>query len=102
MSKTKTKYVNHDGWPELRKRLEREIELFESFVTEPTLTLETALEYMEFGTKFVSPSMFQEIYDVLFRTYPIIKTRVSKAVFPSWMITHSVDELKQAIGYKNE
>jgi len=104
MNKTKTKYRNYDGWPELRKRLEREIELNESFVPDedPVFTdAETTLDFLSFGLGLVLPEQFDEIYDALFRTYPIIKTKVSKAVFPSWLIVHSVDELKSLINYKN-
>jgi hypothetical protein len=103
MNKTKTKYRNYDGWTELRKRLEREIELNESFVPDedPVFTdAETTLDFLSFGLGLVLPEQFDEIYDILFRTYPIIKTKVSKAVFPSWLIVHSVDELKVLINYK--
>ncbi len=105
MKQTKTRYVNHDGWPELKKRLEKEIELNESFIPDEDSVFvdsETTLDFLSFGLRFVLPEQYDEIYDALFRTYPIIKTRVSKAVFPSWMITHSVDELKQILGYRNE
>lgn len=105
MSKTKTKYVNHDGWPKLKKRLEREIELNESFIPDEDpvfVDVSTTLNFLSFGLGLVLPEQFDEIYDILFRTYPIIKTKVSKAVFPSWLIVHSVDELKTLINYKND
>ena len=103
MSKQKQKYANHDGWPELKKRLEKDIELNESFISDEDLVFvdaETTLEFLSFGLRLVLPEQYDEIYDVLFRTYPIIKTKVSKAVFPSWLILHSVDELKQIVNYK--
>jgi len=103
VSKQKQRYVNHDGWPELKKRLEKDIELNESFIPDedPVFTdAETTLNFLSFGLGLVLPEQFDEIYDVLFRTYPIIRTRVSKAVFPSWLVVHSVDELKQVVGYK--
>lgn len=107
MSKTKTKYRNYDGWPEIRKRLEREIELNESFVPEEesSYTVEKALDSLEccelsWPRYSLCVQEMQDIYDALFRTYPIIKTKVSKAVFPSWLIVHSVEELKELINYK--
>lgn len=102
-----TKYRNYDGWPELKKRLEKEIELHESFVPdeESDYTVEEALDSLEccelsWPRYLPKVQEMQDIYDILFRAYPIIKTKISKAVFPSWLITHSVDELKQIINYK--
>jgi hypothetical protein len=100
-----TKYVNHDGWPELKKRLEKEITTYESFSSEPderntakgAFSLIAALE----NTKPEFRAFYcQCIYAILFQHYPVIKLKVSEAVFESWLITHSVDELKQLINFK--
>lgn len=93
-----------DNFLNIKKSLENEIYLYESFVPDTPCfdDLGTTLDFLSFGVRLILPEQYDEIYDLLFRTYPIIKTRISKAVFPSWLITHSVEELKQIIGFKYE
>jgi hypothetical protein len=105
VSKQKQKYVNHDGWPELKKRLEKEIITYESFSFEPderntakgAFSLLSCLDQ----TKPQFRAFFcQCAYYILFQHYPVIRLKVSEATFESWIITHSVDELKTLINYK--
>lgn len=106
--KKQSKYVDHDGWPALKKRLEKEIKLNESFFDPTELDLpsvQDAFVLLEFLDRLKPPVRVvfcQVAYGMLFKHYPVIKLKVSEAVFESWMITHTVEDLKQLIGYKNE
>lgn len=104
----KDKYVSHDKWPEIKKRLEREIQLNESFF-EPVIeecppaqdafVLLDTLKQLKPAVKIV---FCQVAYRILFQHYPVIKLKVSEPMFESWLITHSIDELKELIGYTDE
>jgi len=111
MNKTKTKYRNYDGWPELRKRLERELTICESFFEpnkENDFILSSPedcfvhLRELEYLDQYLRVKYCSWIYSHLFTYFPIIKLKVPESVFESWLLTHSVDELKQILGYRNE
>lgn len=98
---------SHDHWPEIRKRLEKEILINESFSFEP-LAPDNVGEAFRFLDTMESSSLrfrllaAQSAYEILFKFYPIIKLKVSEAVFESWLITHTLDDLLSIIGYSYE
>lgn len=91
-------------------RLEKEIELCENA---PSQELEDVsldwpsikLYFTEFQAipteKYVfRVPVFNSLYDQIFRHYPIIRTKISKSIFESWSITHTIQDLEKLLKVK--
>lgn len=91
-------------FPLIKERLEKEILITNSFfepTLEPNFNLHPFSRLSELLAKeyeVLDSREYLYLYDQIYKKYPIIKVKVSPAVFESWLMFHGVLKLKEILG----